>query len=88
MIVLNEQAHRTAAWKESLAVGIANILFTSLTVFGSLLCLVLTQGPQPAYETELWADVLGFISLIVSLFQFIPQIVATWKLNVRCTSYY
>lgn len=68
-------------WRNSLRVLRIMAVFILIIVTISL-AIIGTRG-VPSMEATIWSAILALIALISSSVQFIPQIIRTWKLQVR-----
>jgi hypothetical protein len=71
----DEKRSRTVEWGRALYIGWTIAFVVAFVITGSILFKTLADP----LSTEYWADSLGLTSLTASLFQFVPQIISTWK---------
>ena len=73
---------RSAEWKISLAVAVTCVVHFIASVIVTAVLLKVVGGPEH-YATNLWASILGILSMILAAFQYLPQIWKTWRRKVR-----
>jgi hypothetical protein len=76
---------RSTEWKISLAVAITCVLHLVASVIVTAILLKFVGGPE-YYATNLWASILGVLSMILAAFQYLPQIWKTWRRKVKIKS--
>ncbi|KAI9246677.1 hypothetical protein BDA99DRAFT_489652 [Phascolomyces articulosus] len=69
----------TNEWKTALLVAVVCIGHLAISFFITVILLAVVGSPSEHWETNYWAGFLGIISMILASFQYLPQIVKTWK---------
>ncbi|CAO3679097.1 unnamed protein product [Umbelopsis vinacea] len=75
---LPRNVERSTEWKISLAVAITCVVHLLVSVIITAVLLKTVGGPEH-YATNLWASILGVLSMILAAFQYLPQIWKTWR---------
>jgi hypothetical protein len=78
---LPRNVERSTEWKISLAVAITCVVHLLVSVIITAVLLKTVGGPEH-YATNLWASILGVLSMILAAFQYLPQIWKTWRRKV------
>ncbi|KAI8584761.1 hypothetical protein K450DRAFT_217892 [Umbelopsis ramanniana AG] len=69
---------RSAEWKISLGIAVTCVVHLVASVIVTAVLLKVVGGPEH-YATNLWASILGILSMILAAFQYLPQIWKTWR---------
>jgi hypothetical protein len=77
---LPRRIERSTEWK-SLGVAVICVAHFVASVIVTAVLLKVVGGPEH-YETNLWASILGVLSMILAAFQYLPQIWKTWRRKV------
>ncbi|KAM3579537.1 hypothetical protein VKS41_007996 [Umbelopsis sp. WA50703] len=75
---LPRRIERSTEWKISLGVAVICVAHFVASVIVTAVLLKVVGGPEH-YETNLWASILGVLSMILAAFQYLPQIWKTWR---------
>eukprot|EP00158_Paraphelidium_tribonemae_P004404 Partr_v1_DN26737_c1_g1_i3_m8679 putative PQ loop repeat protein len=65
-------------YSRAVYIGIAVASYTSLIVVISVIMVATLGDASASLATEIWADILGLVSLVISVFQFFPQLFQTY----------
>lgn len=76
----NDNEQITPAWRRSLQVASAvSVYMGAVVIVTVLLAILAAESGQSAVWLGAWAGLLGMASLVMSIFQFLPQIKSTWR---------
>lgn len=69
-------------WRGSLIIAALCIGHLAISFFVTVILLAVVGSPAEHWQTNYWAGFLGLLSMFLASFQYLPQIIKTWKRKV------